>query len=376
MKVAVLGAGPAGLTAAKVLIDGDVPTTVLEREAQVGGLACTRVHGEFRYDLGGHRFFTKNEEVFALFKEVLGDELIGVHRSSKIFFKNRYFDYPLEPANAFFGLGPKTAFEILVTYLYEKFKFGRPVATNLEEWVTREFGSKMFQLYFKEYTEKVWGIDCREIAAEWVAQRIKGMSLRVAIRNAFLKKPDEDPLSLLTYFYYPRLGIGRLSERMEDMVNAHPGSQVLKEAPVIRIHHENDRVLSVTHRTPDGQESDVVADHFINSMPVTDAVRMLRPRPPKEILDAANALDFRCLVSVHLEYDAPQVTKDNWVYIPERHIKFGRIHEPKNWSPAMAPADKTGLVFEYFCFPDDEVWKMADEDLISLTARDFASLNL
>lgn len=378
MKVAVLGAGPAGMTAAKVLADGGAHVTVLEREPHVGGLASTHVRGPFRFDLGGHRFFTKVGDVFALFQEVLEGELVGVHRSSKIFFKRRYFDYPLEPLNAFFGLGPVTAAEIVATYLYEKFKFGRPPAHNLEDWVTREFGSKMFQLYFKEYTEKVWGIDCREIAAEWVAQRIKGMSLRVAIRNAFMKKPDEDPLSLLTYFHYPRLGIGRLSERMRDVVDAREGCGVLTSAPVVRLYHEDGRLTGVGYkRLGSGEgETRLDPDHTILSIPITDAVKMLRPKAPDDVLAAANALEFRSLVTVTLCFDAPQVTLDNWIYVPERHIKFGRIHEPKNWSKAMAPEGQTALVFEYFCFPDDEIWKMKDEDLIALTHRDFKTLNL
>lgn len=368
--VAVIGAGPAGLSAAFVLSENQKNTVVLEMSDQVGGISRTIERNGFRFDIGGHRFFTKDEEIDQFFKDILGDEAIWVNRSSKIFYLNKYFDYPLKPANALLGMGIVTTAKVLGDYAYVKIRniFKKPEIVSLEDWVSNEFGDQLFKLFFKNYTEKVWGIDCNQIEAEWAAQRIKGLSLRVAVKDALFPQKNRKVATLIDKFLYPRLGIGRISERLMEDVEKH-GNEVRLHSRVAAVNHDGGHVTSVDVESEDGPYT-LELEHLCSSMPLTELVTAMRPEAPAEVVEAALSLRYRDLVTVNLMIDKPQVTDQTWIYIHEPTIKLGRVHEPKNWSPAMAPEGKSSIVAEYFCFQDDDIWSMDDQDLIDLTISD------
>lgn len=368
MKIAIIGAGPAGLSAGYSLADGKTDVTVFEKDSVVGGISRTVVNGDFRFDLGGHRFFSKSKEINDFLENLLRYELIDVGRKSRIYFKKRYFDYPLEPRNAVFGLGISTALKILISYISQRIKnvYSRKTVATLEDWVVDKFGRRMFQLYFKSYTEKVWGIPCNEIEAEWVAQRIKGMSLSRAIVNALGLTKKDSPATLIRQFHYPRLGIGRICEKMTGAI-IEMNSKVVLNASVVEVEVSGDMVLSVSVKNGEGRIEKFNADQYISSMPITELVRSMRPSAPQDVLNAAEKLKYRDFVAVAAFINRDRVTEDTWLYIHEPDIKFGRIHEPKNWSPYMAPFNKTSLVMEYFCFENDEIWSMPDNKLAKIT---------
>jgi len=371
--VVVLGGGLAGLAAGFILTTTDQRVTVVERDPIVGGLSKTIVHGEFRFDLGGHRFFTKNKKIEQFVRDLMGDEFIVVPRRSKIYLRRRYFDYPLKPGNAILGMGIPTTLKIVSDYGLQKLKGAsqKRVVISLEDWVIKNFGRTLFDIYFREYSEKVWGIECSRICMEWVAQRINGLSLVTAIKNAFLKFSGRDIATLADRFFYPKLGIGRISERLKDGIERR--NPVFMNTEVIRLNHDNSRIKSVVARNCEGTVT-IKADEFISSIPLTRLIQILHPPLPDDILKSASKLKYRDLVIVAVIINRERVTDQSWIYIPEKKIPFGRLHEPKNWSPMMAPDDKTVLVTEYFCFEGDMIWMAGDEDLLSTTISHLESL--
>lgn len=372
ISVGVIGAGPAGLSAAYTLSKNDVDTVVLEMGTQVGGISRTIERNGFRFDLGGHRFFTKDQEVEDLFKEILGGEIIWVDRSSKIFYHDKYFDYPLKPANALLGMGLGTTVKCLLDYGAVKVRgiYKKPEIVSLEDWVSNEFGRELFRHFFKDYTEKVWGIDCDRICAEWAAQRIKGLSLRVAIKDSLFKSKNGKVKTLIDRFMYPRLGIGRISENLAEKTEAM-GNHVRMRQKVVAVNHKDEHItsLEIENRGGDGSYT-LEVDDVVSSMPLTELVKAMRPKAPREVIDAAGSLRYRDLITVNLLVDKPQITDQTWIYIHDPTITLGRIHEPRNWSSAMAPEGKSSLVAEYFCFSGGDIWNMDDQDLIDLTIRE------
>lgn len=364
--VVVLGAGLTGLSAGSVLARAGYGVTVIEADTAVGGLSKTIQHNGYRFDLGGHRFFTTDEGLNRFVHDLMQDELITVSRSSKIFMRDKFLDYPLRPANAFFGLGILTSLRILADFGLEKCRglISQNKCVSLEDWVIRNFGRTMFDIYFKVYSEKVWGIDCSRISAEWVDRRINGLSLAKALKNAFLRVSGKKIPTLVDEFFYPKLGIGRISERLKDEIVVN--NSVLLDTRVESIHHDHNEISSVIvrHQT----HTDVITGkQFISSLPLSQVINMLSPAPPQHILDAAARLRFRDLVVVALMVDKDRVTDQTWIYIPEEKIPFGRLHEPTNWSAMMAPQGKTLLVIEYFSFKGDRVWNDTDDHLVEVT---------
>jgi protoporphyrinogen oxidase len=369
----ILGGGLAGLSAGYVLTQAGERVKIFESGSTVGGLSRTVVKEGFRFDLGGHRFFTKDERIDTFVRRLMEEELISVSRTSKIYMRNKFFDYPLKPLNAIFGLGVPTTLRILGDYAAEKVLglAKKTEAVSLEDWVVRNFGRTMFNIYFRDYSEKVWGIECSNISAEWVAQRIKGLSLAKAVKNAFFKFSGKDIPTLADRFIYPQLGIGRLSDRLREEIER--SSKVFTDTTVVRINHGGGRIGSVAvknHR----HNAEAGGKDFISSLPLPGVVRMLYPAPPREVLDAASRLRFRDLVVVAVMVDRERVTDETWIYIQERCIPFGRIHEPTNWSRKMAPEGKTLIVMEFFSFKDDEVWSLDDESLVDVTVAHLEKL--
>ena len=371
----VIGAGPAGLTAAYLLSKGGHSVTVLESDRLVGGISRTAQYRGFRFDIGGHRFFTKLEPVAELWDELLGDEFITVPRLSRIHYAGRYFDYPLKAANALRGLGPWNAIRILWSYLDARLHPSL-VEDTFEQWVTNRFGRRLYEMFFKTYTEKVWGIPCSEIRAEWAAQRIQGLSLEKAILNAAtLTRRPTAIKSLIHEFRYPRLGPGQMWEACRDRVQAM-GNPVLLEHAVTSVERAGNRVTGVRAMTPSGERR-FDADHVISTTDLRGLIRAFTPSAPAPVGAAASGLRYRDFIVVALILDREELFPDNWIYVHTPGVKVGRIQNFNNWSRAMVPeAGKTCLGMEYFCFEGDGLWQSADAELISLATRELEQLGL
>jgi protoporphyrinogen oxidase len=370
--VIIIGAGPAGLTAAYELVKQGIKPVVLEKGDKVGGIARTETYKGYHFDIGGHRFFTKVEEVQQLWQEVLGDEFIKVPRLSRIYYRGCFFNYPLSLFNTLLNLGVFESFLILVSYLKAKLR-PSPVEENLEQWVSNRFGERLYKTFFKTYTEKVWGIPCNEIQAEWAAQRIKGLSLKTAVINAMFG--SNNTKTLIKEFDYPVLGPGMMWQRFQEAVESK-GGEVYLNTKVLHIEREGNRIKKVIAEK-DNNLIQFSGDQFISSMPITALIQRLDPPPPEEVLQAASQLKYRDFLIVSLIVNRPHLFPDNWIYIHNPGVKVGRIQNFKNWSAAMVPdPSKTCLGMEYFCNTGDELWTMSDAELINLAQRELVNLGL
>ncbi len=374
-RVVVIGAGPAGLTAAYLLAKAGHVVTVLEGDDIVGGISRTAQYRGFRFDIGGHRFFTKIAPVQALWEEILGDDFISVPRMSRIHYDGKYFDYPLKAYNALSGLGIVNAVRIMLSYIKARFK-PSPVEENFEQWVSNRFGKRLYEIFFKTYTEKVWGIPCTEIRAEWAAQRIQGLSLARAILNATsLNRRSTAIKSLINEFRYPRLGPGQMWEACRDKLR-EMGSAVLMEHFVTTIECAEGKVTGVRVKTPGG-DAHFPADHIISTTDVRSLVRALDPPVPTPVRAAAEGLRYRDFLVVALILETEHLFPDNWIYIHTPGVQVGRIQNFNNWSAAMVPEPgRTCLGMEYFCFQGDGLWESSDAELIALATREFEQLEL
>ncbi len=375
----IIGAGPAGLTTAFELRKRGKSSVVLEGGDDVGGLSKTCEHRGYRFDIGGHRFFTKVDYVQELWLEILGDEFLSRPRLSRIYYRGRMFDYPLKPSNALLGLGVVESLRIGLSYLRASC-FPSKEERNFEQWVSNRFGKRLFQIFFKTYTEKVWGIPCDQISAEWAAQRIKNLDLRAAVVNAFLgarKKSGKQVITtLIERFQYPRFGPGQMWRACADKLRA-AGDTVELGAMVTRLRHDGAKVLAATVTRRDGSAAEVTAPNFVSTMPVRDLLRALDPPPPPEVLAANDRLRYRDFLTVAVIVDAAELFPDNWIYIHAPDVKVGRIQNYKNWSPDMVPDPrKTALGLEYFVQEGDELWSMSDEELVALATRECEQLDL
>ncbi len=372
--VVIIGAGPAGLTAAYELTKLGVPAVVVEADNQVGGLARTVNYKGFLFDIGGHRFFTKWEEVDQIWKETLGDKFILRPRLSRIYYRKKFFSYPLEARNAVFGLGIFESIRIMASYLRSK-AFPFPKEENLEEWVSNRFGRRLYEIFFKTYTEKVWGMPCTSIAADWAAQRIRGLSLGAVVRNAILPKKNPAAKTLTTQFHYPERGPGQMWETLSQTLAA-AGTPVLIGRKVVRVFCRDGAITHFVARGAKGEES-FEGTHFISSMPIRDLISAIDPPPPEKVLQAANGLRYRDFLIVALIVNRKDVVPDNWIYVHEPGVRVGRIQNFKNWSLAMVPdPNKTCLGMEYFVFADDDLWSRPDEELVSLARQEIGRLGL
>jgi protoporphyrinogen oxidase len=377
-RLAVVGAGPAGLTAAYNAVRAGWHVTVLEKDSEyVGGISRTVRHDGYRFDIGGHRFFSKSAEVTRWWKERLPDDFIQVRRMSRIFYRRRYFDYPLKPWNALSNLGFFTSAGCVISYGWARLFPIKP-ERSFEDWVINRFGRRLFNIFFKTYTEKVWGIPTSELSADWAAQRIKGLSLSRAVINAFKGAPDPDAevvKTLIDTFSYPRLGPGQMWEKTADDIR-DLGGTIEMGAEVTAIRHSGGRVASIAVRSG-GEVRTITAEEFILSMPLQDTVRAFDPPLSEATITAAKGLRYRDFITVALVVEGENPFPDNWIYIHEPEVKMGRIQNFKNWSEAMVGRPGTTcLGLEYFCFAGDGLWTASDADLIDLGKRELAQLGL
>jgi protoporphyrinogen oxidase len=374
----IVGAGPAGLTAGLEAQRLGIPAVVLERDEVVGGISRTVFHRGYRFDLGGHRFFTKVAEVQALWSEILGADLLTRQRLSRIYYEDRFFDYPIKPLNALRGLGPVEALRIVLSYAAARL-FPSPEERSFEQWVSKRFGRRLYEIFFKTYTEKVWGLPCSEIGSDWAAQRIKNLDMVAAIKNALLgsgTRRGEIVTTLIDQFAYPRLGPGMLWERTREILEAK-GVPVRLGHEVVRVRHDGRRVLALEVRDRMGRTTRVEGAQFLSSMPIRDLFGALDPAPPPDVLAAARRLRYRDFLTVALVVDRAELFPDQWIYIHSPNVRVGRIQNFKNWSSAMVPdPGKTSLGLEYFVQEGDELWSASDAALVELARREVEQLGL
>ncbi len=391
--VVVIGAGPAGLTAAYELGKAGVPTTVLEGDGMVGGISRTAVREGWRFDIGGHRFFTKVPEVEALWHEILpADDFLMRPRMSRILYRGKLYDYPLKAGNALRNLGLWEALRCVLSYLMVRVRPPRD-QTNFEGWVAARFGWRLYRIFFKTYTEKLWGRDATELQSDWAAQRIKNLSLFNAVLNALLpKRNQKDITSLIEEFQYPRLGPGMMWERCADLVEQQ-GGRVVLETKVRTVHREPGRgavaVTSVvtggygagagapeSRRTDLGATSRLSFDHLVSTMPLSSLIASMDPPAPQPVQDAARDLKYRDYLTVALVVPEAAGFPDNWIYIHEPEVLVGRIQNYGSWSPHLVKDGRTCLGLEYFVFQDDDTWSLPDEELVALATAELATLGL
>jgi len=384
-RIGIIGAGPAGLTAAYLLSKAKLPTITWEADpTHVGGISRTEIYKGYHFDIGGHRFFSKSQEVEDLWSELLPDDFLTRERVSRIYYKGKFYSYPLDAAEVIENIGKRQAALTLASYLKAKlFKASTP--DNLEDWVTQKFGGRLYQMFFKSYTEKVWGMPCSAISADWAAQRIKGLSLSKAARNALLpasfkalgrgKDRSKVIKTLITSFRYPRLGPGMLWEAAAAQVQDRGGSMQMgtrvrgierKECGTWRVALECNGVISHDE-----------VDHLISSAPLGWLIQTIRPKLPTEALEAAASLSYRDFLTVALILRPSVSFPDNWLYVHDPDLKVGRIQNFANWSPEMVPDPAMACYgMEYFTSTEDLFWKQTDAELIALATRELENLGL
>jgi protoporphyrinogen oxidase len=387
-RVVIVGAGPAGLTASYLLAKAGVAVTVLEADpTYVGGISRTVEHrsaaaggGLFRFDIGGHRFFSKSREVEDLWDELLGDDMVDRPRKSRILYGGKFYSYPLVATEALRNLGPFETARCIASYAAAR---ARPIRDprSFEDWVSNQFGTRLYGIFFKTYTEKVWGMSCTEISADWAAQRIKGLSLSTAILNAL--KPKRDPAdrkaqikTLINSFRYPRLGPGMMWDAAARKTR-ELGGEVRLGCRATGFAHRPDGSWRVSFTGADGAARTIDAAHVISSAPLRELLETLEPAPVAEATAAAGKLSYRDFLTVALVVKARGKIDDNWIYIHDPGVQVGRVQNFASWSPELVPSpdfDCFGL--EYFCFEGDGLWSSTDAELVDLARRELVKIGL
>jgi len=371
-EVIIIGAGPAGLTAGYECTKNGCPPLIIESTDKVGGISRTETYKGYFFDIGGHRFFTKSDKIQALWEEVLGDDFITVSRISRIYYNRHFFNYPLQIRNVLKNLGLKESILNVLSYIKSKCR-RKKNEDSFDQWVSNRFGNRLYKAFFKTYTEKVWGIPCNQISADWASQRIKGLSLRSAIMNSIIV--NKQVKTLIDTFYYPVKGPGMMWERFQHIIE-NKGGNILFNAKTIQLEHENKEITSLVY-LHNHKRQQIPVKQIISSAAITSLVAMLSPKAPDRVLEASNSLTYRNLIVVVLMIDKQNLFPDQWIYIHSPDVKVGRIQNYANWSVAMLPdPQKTCIAMEYFCSEGDEIWESSDKTLISQASQELALLGL
>jgi len=364
--VVILGAGPAGLATGHELSVSGVRVSVLDRNDFVGGLCNTNEHRGYKFDLGGHRWFTKNEDLNSWFRRLMGDEIVWVERISRIYYDGGYYSYPISIINVIRNAGIVTIMHAGITYLLSALQYSifNKSIKNMKDAYVAQFGGKLYDMFFRRYSEKVWGLPCEKLSADWVSQRSAGLSIWTVIQESLLRTKSDNE-SLIEEFMYPRDGYVRIPQRMaEDIVRQSESNAVLLESTVTRIKYRGPNDFEVFYTDVKGEEHSVAATKVVSTIPLGVLPRIIEPACDQSVIDAARGLTFRALITVNVILRKERVSIDTWLYVQDEDILFGRIHEPKNWSPAMVPDQSTtSLVLECFCTKDDHIWNMTDEEV-------------
>jgi len=381
-KAVIVGAGPAGLTAAYELSKQHAPVVVLESDPQyVGGISRTVNYKGFRFDIGGHRFFSKSREVEDLWTEIDGGDMLERARSSRIYYRGQFYSYPLKPFEALSKLGVVESVRCVLSFVGARLYPKRNPKT-FEDWVSNQFGKRLFRIFFKTYTEKVWGMSCHEISADWAAQRIKGLSLASAIKHALLakrKSRDRKQVvkTLIDTFRYPRQGPGMMWEACADKIRKLGGTVLLGRRVVGCRFDSATNLWIVTSRNTNGDFEEYRAEHLVSSMPIRELVAQIEPQLPEAAMQAARSLRYRDFLTVGLIVHDRGRFADNWIYIHDPRVQVGRVQNYKSWSPEMVPdARYSSYGLEYFCFEGDGLWTTSDHALIELAKREIQQVSL
>jgi protoporphyrinogen oxidase len=381
--VAVIGAGPAGLTAAYLLAKRGVDVTVLESDPYyVGGISKTVKNDGFHFDIGGHRFFSKSKQVEDFWTEILPSDMLDRPRSSRVYYRKQFFQYPLKPFEALWKLGVFESILCVLSYFKAKL-FPKKNPKSFQDWVTNQFGERLFRIFFKTYTEKVWGMSCKDISADWAAQRIKGLSLFSALKSAFLvkqsKSKDQVIKTLIDSFRYPRKGPGMLWETCAARVKEMGGTILMgQKATSLSWNKATKKWTLSTHSTTESTETaTLVIDHVISSAPIRELIPSIQPPLPEKVVESAKALGYRDFITVTLALQGEELFDDNWIYIHDPSVKVGRIQNFKSWSPEMVPDPSYNCYgLEYFCFEGDGLWTKDDGELIDLAKSELNAIGL
>ena len=378
--VVCIGAGPAGLSAAHELAKASKKVCVLEKDLQyVGGISRTVVKDGYRFDIGGHRFFSKSAEVNKLWREILGAELLVRKRKSRIYFNKRFFPYPLDVLETLKNLGPTESARCLFSYLWRKVHPLHPVI-SYRDWVVNQFGERLFQNFFESYTEKVWGISCADIAADWAQQRIKGLSFgsaaTSAIKSALGLKGKSSPKSLIESFLYPRLGPGMFWETVRDKLR-ELGAFVEHGVTLSKMEYLSDSDdWKIDYFDSQNNAVSITTKHIVSSMPIKELATIVTDFPQEGMM-AAGGLNYRDFLTVALILNTPNIFDDNWIYIHDPSVKVGRIQNFRAWSPDMLPnTEHECLGLEYFCQEGDSLWRMSDSELVNLACEELKILGI
>jgi protoporphyrinogen oxidase len=377
LSAVIIGCGPAGLTAAHELVKRGSRVLILEQDqTQVGGLSRTVEYKGFRFDIGGHRFFSKNPEIEALWDEFLGRSLETRQRLSRIYFRGRFFKYPLELTDAFAGLGPLEFVACGWSYVLARLK-PRRQPENFEDWMVPAFGRRFFEMFFKTYTEKVWGLPCEKISADWAAQRVRGLTMASIIRAALGMRPRSGPTvkTLVDKFRYPTLGPGEVWQAAAVRVQ-QLGGRIQMGERVVRLVRDRRRINAVV--TVNGKSESVwESEHVLSTMPIAELVAAFDPPAPAEVESAASSLKYRDFLTVAVIFDQSHLFPDQWIYVHDPRVRVARIQNFKNWSTAMVPDQRfTVLGLEYFCSAGDPTWEMTDDELLRLARAELSILRL
>lgn len=353
-KALIIGAGPCGISAAFDLSSNGFDCLVVEKNPYIAGLASTLDFSGYKTDIGPHRFFSKNKYLYDMIEDLLGADWIKVDRLTRFYVREKFFMYPVDIIDTIKNLGLYDSFSVMRDFGLQKIKniFLQPQVKSFEDKVVSDFGRSLAQLNMLNYTEKIWGLPCRQISPDWATQRIKDLSLFEILKKA-LKIGNSKAKTLVDAFYYPRYGTKTIYEAMQRKAVK---ASLMKETVPVKIIHENSKVRSVVLNNKEG-DIEVEAENFISTMPLTELVKLFSPSLDNKVLNAAWKLKYRSHTCLFIALDRPYVFKDQWIYLPDSYIPFGRIMEPKNFSIDMCPAGKTSLLLEFFCWQDDEIYK-------------------
>ena len=364
--VVILGAGPAGLATGHELSTSGVRVSLIDRNDFVGGLCNTNDHNGYKFDLGGHRWFSKNEDLNNWFRRLMGDEVVWVHRISRIYYDGGYYTYPVSIPNVIKNAGLVTIMQAGITYLASALQYSilnKPI-NNMKDAYVAQFGGKLYDMFFRRYSEKVWGLPCEKLSSDWVSQRSAGLSIWTVIQESLLKTKSDNE-SLIEEFMYPRDGYVRIPQRMaEDICNNSDKNAIHLESTITKIDYRGPGDFEVFYSDTNGVEHSELATCVVSTIPLGVLPRLMQPACDQRVVEAAKGLTFRALLTVNVILNKNQVSIDTWLYVQDEDILFGRLHEPKNWSPAMVPDQSTtSLVLECFCTKDDHIWQMSDDEV-------------
>ena len=368
-QILILGAGPAGMACAMELHKAGERFTVVEKDEQVGGLAKTYQMGAFRTDNGPHRFFSQNKYLYDFIEDLLGEKWITVDRCTRFYIDGKFYQYPVEWKDALSKLGLWKAGIAFLDYLVARIKYMNKDLENFEDFAVSNFGRTLAEFNMLNYTEKIWGLPCSQLSVDWAQQRIKGLTLRSLLANAIFKRSG--PKSLVDQFYYPDRGTGLIYEAIKDKISE--GNQILLSNEPVKFLHDGQKITEVILKNG---ETFASPRKVISSIPMTSFLGMLDPEPPAEVTQAMSRLRYRAQAYLFLTLDKSTISKDQWIYFPDRDVPFGRISEMRNFSELMSPPGKTSLFIEFFCWKDDEIWNMSKEDLFEVAITWLDKLDL